>query len=98
MLMRRILMGMIMTVLFSAALAAQQNDAPPPPPKAAAQSATKAHGKTTKKESVPDADLIGFLGDYEDAADGLDPIGLSEQMAVDPTAAKGDMKKDGHEP
>ena len=32
---------------------------------------------------APDAELIGFLGDYEDAADGLDPIGLSEQMTDD---------------
>jgi hypothetical protein len=90
-------MSMIMTVFFTAALAAQQNDTPPPP-KAAAQSAPKAHGKAAKKDASPDADLIGFLGDYEDAADGLDPIGLSEQIAVDPTAAKGDTKKDGHEP
>lgn len=87
-----------MTVLFTAALAAPPNDTPPPPPKTTAQSAPKTHGKAAKKDAAPDADLIGFLGDYEDAADGLDPIGLSEQMAVDPTAATGDKKKDGHEP
>ena len=43
-------------------------------------SATKTHDKKTGNKAAPDPDLIGFLGDYEDAADGLDPIGLSEQI------------------
>lgn len=90
---------MLFTALFTAALAAQPNDTPPPPPpKATAQSAPKAHGKAAAKNTPPDPDLIGFLGDYEDAADGLDPIGLSEQVADDKKAAASDKKKDGHEP
>jgi hypothetical protein len=48
------------------------------------------HDDKRKKDS-PDAALLGFLGDYEDAADGLDPIGLSEQ-------AEPDKPKDGREP
>jgi hypothetical protein len=87
---------MISTVLFAAALAAQPTT--PPPPKAAAQNAQKTHEKTADKSAAPDADLIGFLGDYEDAADGLDPIGLSEQMNDDKNTAADEKKKDGHGP
>ncbi len=89
-------MSMILSVLLTAALAAPPNDTPPPP-KTTAQSAPKKHGVAPKKDTTPDADLIGFLGDYEDAADGLDPIGLSEQIA-EPAASTSDQKKDGHEP
>ncbi len=52
---------------------------------------------------APNPDLIEFLGDYEDAADGLDPIGLSEQSSIEnqadaaPAAAK-KKKKDGNGP
>ena len=88
---------MIATVLLAMALAAPPNAAPPP--KAPTQ---KAHAKkadtNADKSGAPDAELIGFLGDYEDAADGLDPIGLSEQVADDKNAAASDKKKDGHEP
>jgi len=88
---------MILTVLFTVALAAQPTTAPPP--KAVAQ---KAHDKkadtSADKNAAPDADLIGFLGDYEDAADGLDPIGLSEQINDDKNAAADEKKKDGHGP
>jgi hypothetical protein len=84
---------MILTVLFSAALAAQPATAPPP--KAAVQ---KAHDKKNDKKAAPDPDLIGFLGDYEDAADGLDPIGLSEQVNDDKKSAADEKKKDGHGP
>ena len=90
---------MLLTALFTVALAAQSNDTPPPPPpKATAQSAPKAHGKAAAKNTPPDPDLIGFLGDYEDAADGLDPIGLSEQMTDDDKPAADEKKKGGHEP
>jgi hypothetical protein len=83
---------MIVTVFFSVALAAQP--APAPPPKTVAQ---KAHDKKTDKNAAPDPDLIEFLGDYEDAADGLDPIGLSEQISDDKPAAN-EKKKDQHKP
>jgi hypothetical protein len=88
---------MILTVLFTMALAAQPNDTPTTPQKATAHHATKAHEKNADKTAAPDPELIGFLGDYEDAADGLDPIGLSEQMTDDKTAAD-EKKKDGHGP
>jgi hypothetical protein len=84
---------MIASVLLAAALAAQPANAPPP--KAPVQ---KSHEKKADKNAAPDADLIGFLGDYEDAADGLDPIGLSEQMNDDKNAAADNKKKDGHGP
>ena len=84
---------MILTVFFAAALAAQPATAPPS--KAAVQ---KAHDKKSDKNAAPDADLIGFLGDYEDAADGLDPIGLSEQTNDDKNTAADAKKKDGHGP
>ena len=84
---------MILTVFFTVALAAQPASAPPP--KTVTQ---KAHDKKADKHAPPDADLIGFLGDYEDAADGLDPIGLSEQIDDDKNAAADEKKKDGHKP
>ena len=84
---------MLASVLLAAALAAQPTNAPPP--KAPVQ---KSHDKKADKSAAPDADLIGFLGDYEDAADGLDPIGLSEQMNDDKNAAADNKKKDGHGP
>ena len=88
---------MIVTVFFSVALAAPP--APAPPPKTVAQKAhDKKADKNADKNAAPDADLIGFLGDYEDAADGLDPIGLSERMNDDKHAAADEKKKDGHEP
>jgi hypothetical protein len=38
--------------------------------------------KSTKVETNPDAALIEYLGEYGDAADGLDPMGLAEPDAV----------------
>ncbi len=76
---------MLSAILLSAAVFAQT---PPPPPAPAQTVAAQRHkqGRNTvdkqndaSKKSAPDAELIGFLGDYEDAADGLDPIGLAEQ-------------------
>ena len=44
------------------------------------------HGKNMNKsikvETGPDAALIEYLGEYDDAADGLDPMGLAEPDAV----------------
>jgi hypothetical protein len=39
-------------------------------------------------------DLIGYLGEFEDAADGLDPMGLTER----PDLAQQKDGKDGHRP
>jgi hypothetical protein len=77
------------TILSAAALAQTL----PPPQTATAQTKTQGrhvdkHDDKHKKDN-PDPALLGFLGDYEDAADGLDPIGLSEQT-------ESDKPKDGH--
>ncbi|MEO8802769.1 MAG: hypothetical protein ABI304_04725 [Rudaea sp.] len=37
---------------------------------------------TAAKRIVPSVALIGFLADYGDAADGLDPMGLAEHPDV----------------
>ena len=44
---------------------------------AAAPEQTPKRGKHNQPQS-PDPALIAFLGDYADAADGLDPMGLPE--------------------
>jgi len=89
------------TILSAAALAQTSPSQPPPQPVATAATETKKQGrhvdkhgdkrKTDLKKDDPDPALLGFLGDYEDAADGLDPIGLSEQ-------ADSDKPKDGRGP
>ena len=38
--------------------------------------------KSRKVETNPDAALIEYLGEYDDAADGLDPMGLPDPDAV----------------
>ena len=93
-------MSLILATIFSAAALAQT---PPPQPVATATAETKTQGrhvdkprkddskKDDPKKDDPDPALLGFLGDYEDAADGLDPIGLSEQ-------AESDKPKDGRGP
>jgi hypothetical protein len=82
------------TILSAAALA----QTPPPPQPVTTTTATaqiKTQGRHVDKhddrhkKDNPDPALLGFLGDYEDAADGLDPIGLSEQT-------ESDKPKDGH--
>jgi hypothetical protein len=67
------------------------------PPPANAATAAAAHSGDTKKvqgrqrqkmdrntkvETNPDAALIEYLGEYGDAADGLDPMGLADPDAV----------------
>ena len=91
-------MSLILATIFSAATLAQTSPSQPPPqPIATAATETKTQGRHVDKHDKkhknddPDAALLGFLGDYEDAADGLDPIGLSEQ-------AESDKPKDGSGP
>ena len=59
---------------------------PPPKLPPADAPATKQGKKTmtqhAKPKQSPDLDLIGYLGDYGDAADGLDPMGLAENAAA----------------
>jgi hypothetical protein len=47
--------------------------------------------KNIKVEKNPDAALIEYLGEYDDAADGLDPMGLAESEA--PPDKTGDGKR-----
>jgi hypothetical protein len=90
--------SLILATIFSAAALAQTSPSQPPSQAvatAAAETKTQGrhvdkHGDKHKKDD-PDPALLGFLGDYEDAADGLDPIGLSEQ-------AESDKPKDGRGP
>lgn len=87
-------MSLILATIFSVAALAQT---PPPPSVDTTAAQSKKQGRHVDKhddkgkKDDPDPALLGFLGDYEDAADGLDPIGLSEQ-------ADADKPKDGHGP
>ncbi|MBU6198645.1 MAG: hypothetical protein KGP08_03265 [Xanthomonadaceae bacterium] len=63
-------------------LAAQTPPQPPPADAAATEQGKKTMTQQTKPKQSPDLDLIGYLGDYGDAADGLDPMGLAENAAV----------------
>lgn len=75
----------------------------PPAPKVAvpapaANLPAPTHGQTRKMDQhsqivSPDPALIAFLGDYADAADGLDPMGLAEHADV-----MKDTAKDPHKP
>jgi len=38
--------------------------------------------KRTKVQTNPNAALIEYLGEYDDAADGLDPMGLADPDAM----------------
>ena len=93
-------MSLILATIFSAAALAQtapSQPSPPLQPVATAATGTKTQGRHVdkhedkNKKDDPDPALLGFLGDYEDAADGLDPIGLSEQD-------DSDKPKDGRGP
>jgi hypothetical protein len=53
-----------------------------PPDAAAAKQGNKKMTRHDKSTQAPDLDLIGYLGDYGDAADGLDPMGLAENAAA----------------
>lgn len=93
----------ILSLAWSAAVLAQA-----PQKSAAREAEATTHARQVEKKNqhdvhAPNPDLIEFLGDYEDAADGLDPIGWSEQPSIEnqsdaapTTAAK--KKKDGNGP
>jgi hypothetical protein len=90
---------MILGLAFSAALLAQAPQQPAPHDADETTQGRHVDKQQRPKGDVPDPDLIGFLGDYEDAADGLDPIGLSEQQAADAAqSATAQKKKDGNGP
>ncbi|HZW51404.1 MAG TPA: hypothetical protein VFF05_06065 [Rudaea sp.] len=70
------------------ALAAQPPAPQSTPPDApVAKQGNKKMTRHDKSTQAPDLDLIGYLGDYSDAADGLDPMGLADNAAA-PKAAK----------
>ena len=75
----------MLTLLAAATLAVAAQVPPPQSPPAGAQAGkqdkkTMMHKDDSKRS--PDLDLIGYLGDYGDAADGLDPMGLAENTAA----------------
>jgi len=90
---------MLLMAAFSAAVLAQT---PPQhsPADPVAQTKQQQQGRGAQKvdrqakDSNPDMALIGYLGEFEDAADGLDPMGLSER----PDLAQPSDGKDGHRP
>lgn len=67
-------------------------------PSKSAPQATRQQGKTmdtTRTQTqAPDINLIEYLGEYADAADGLDPLGLSEQRVDLQPPAKPAAKTD----
>lgn len=61
--------------------------APPPTDKASAVADARQKRPSTaalaqKKMTVPSMAMLGFLGDFGDAADGLDPMSLAEHPEV----------------
>lgn len=88
------------------AWAALAQAAPVPPAQGAVSPASAPHtaqpvaqaiGKDENPAQAVDLDVIGYLGDYGDAADGLDPMGLAENAkgASPPPAPN---KKQGERP
>ncbi|MBS0437872.1 MAG: hypothetical protein JSS33_00525 [Proteobacteria bacterium] len=57
---------------------------------------TKKMDKTGKSAAQSDLDVIGYLGDYGDAADGLDPIGLAEDAGAMPRTPDSNKPQAGH--
>lgn len=53
-----------------------------PPDAPVAKQGNKKMTRHDKSTQAPDLDLIGYLGDYGDAADGLDPMGLADDAAA----------------
>ncbi|MGA9333710.1 MAG: hypothetical protein WBV39_05470 [Rudaea sp.] len=74
----------------------------PAPPKSRSDAATQAPDQRHNarpdaaaihaKADPPTMALIGFLGDYGDAADGLDPMGLAEHPEVKLSKDKAEHK------
>lgn len=74
-----------MLPLLAAVTLAMTAQTPPPSPPAdvpAAKQGKKAMTHPDKPNQSPDMELIGYLGDYGDAAEGLDPMGLAENAAA----------------
>ncbi len=62
----------------------------------AAANANKAHQTAADGKSAPSAALLEYLGQYEDAADGLDPLGFEGDNAVqDAKTANADKQGSG---
>jgi len=90
----------VLAVALTAASGAIAQAPPPAPPAQASTTdadARKDHERHAKKMDTeikvpnnPDAALIEYLGEYGDAADGLDPLGLADPAV--PTPKSGDGK------
>lgn len=92
------------TLLSALTLAVAAQVAPAPaksPADAPSATQTRKHDakkmdKTGKSAAQSDLDVIGYLGDYGDAADGLDPIGLAEDAGAMPRTADSNKPQAGH--
>jgi hypothetical protein len=88
----RRLIGLVAALVWTGAVAQSPAPAPPPPAPIASPSQQpavagkagltqgrqdKQMAKSTKTQD-PDIALLEYLGDYGDAADGLDPMGLAD--------------------
>lgn len=82
---------LLATLLLIAGGAAAQSPAPSPPvpqehaspPRRAAAAANRTDKNAAEKSAHPDAALIEYLGEFDDAADGLDAMGLEESAGSD---------------
>lgn len=61
-----------------------------------AKADTNRMGKNGKSAQPTDLDVIGYLGDYGDAADGLDPMGLAEDAKASTAAPDANTKQGQH--
>ena len=88
---------LLLTATASVSALAQPSAPTPGAPTAPANMAAPAPGQTRKMDKhnqtqSPDPALIAFLGDYADAADGLDPMGLAEHADTMKKTATGAHK------
>lgn len=90
----------MLSLVAAMTLAVAAQTPPPQPPPAdtpAAKQGNKTMTQQTKPKPSPDLDLIGYLGDYSDAADGLDPMGLAENaVALKPAKAAAKAPQESH--
>ena len=75
------MLALLATVTLAVAAQAPPPQSPPADAQAGKQDKKTMMHKADSKQS-PDLDMIGYLGDYGDAADGLDPMGLAENSAA----------------
>ncbi len=91
-----LLSALTLVVVAQATPAPVKPSADPPAATQTHKHDTKKMDKTGKSAAQSDLDVIGYLGDYGDAADGLDPIGLAEDAAAMPRPPDSNKQQAGH--